>query len=359
MRLRGDKGQAASEYPFIERSIIPVANVPGTAGLKSPSEASFQGDFNRLKRRPTRAAALRGAAINDAVNTSDSDGSAAGSDSEQSGAYTGIQNPKVSQLAGGDDIDSDRPVKRTRLSLSRAIIKAPIIEDDDTDGTPALDEPEDAEEDDASDSNNAAVGQELTDDEIAADLASDQDEQLPLLSTPSATNRAQPSPARRGGRRGRGGRGKLANIGRGRGFGTPKKNGYRDESTEAHGILDKLPGRRRAHHADMDIEVSLRRQLELRVAYRAVAKHQKVILAELTDRTMKDLQADPELYKQFPEYQEVIDGLDECLQQRLKEIDLDYEIEAQRLKVELKAKEDLLREQYRVSKRSRSLQTKC
>jgi hypothetical protein len=286
-----------------------------------------------LKQRPGRAA-QRGAAAISTAPSSDSELTATGSDSELPIQYTG-RAAKAAQLVGGDDIDSDQPVKRTRLSLARAVTIVEDVEDDDTDGTSLTDVGEDSDGQELDAVIDRLSALEKADAEAKAITS---DETPSFLRIPEDTTpRASPSPARRGGKQQRGGRGN--GLLRGRLPGTPRKGNTRAGSQVrqspavigANGILDRLPGRRRAHHADIDIEVDLRRQLELRVGYRALAKALKPILAELAARTLRDLESDEELHKQCPEYQQVLDDLDERLKSRLAYINSEHDLEEQRL----------------------------
>ena len=290
-----------------------------------------------------------------ADDVSDSGSSLTASDDEQPGRYLG-DSSTVSRLVGGDDIDSDQPVKRGRLSLSRPKLNVPVPQQqEDSDDTPAADEHDDTDSVDL----DALVHEIPTPEEAeAVDVATDHEDITSFLQVPVADNTRQTSPSKRGGRRQRGGRGKLGGGGLHRGnLLTPKKNTARDDSlarqspggAEVTGILDRLPGRRRAHHADMDIEVDLRRQLELRIGYRALAKALKPLLAEIANRTVKDLkEEEEELYKQCPEYQEVLDELDERLQRRLDVIQTEHDEEEQRLQRIHAAEDVIIHDSYEV-----------
>lgn len=75
-------------------------------------------------------------------------------------------------------------------------------------------------------------------------------------------------------------------------------------------VPKRLPGRRRQPHPDMNIEVDLRRQLNLKTSYRSVAKVLKSYLDELAQRTIKNLDDDQDYHKTCPEYKPLMDGLD-------------------------------------------------
>lgn len=340
--------------------------MPGkdTNGNISEDQESFENGLASLKRRPQRTVAQRGA-VSVALGgpASEVASSRTGSESDTIGhQYSKAARTRTTELIenhgeDGDDIDSDRPMKRTRLSLGRALTNAPVIEDDDSDGTPAVEEPEDV-------GGVTTARGNLTSDDDADTVLTDLDDIDIALLAPSP-NRPQASPAKRGVKRQRGGRAKTAGgtTSRGRLPGTPKRGTNRDDSlargspagNEAHGILDRLPGRRRAHHADMDVEVDLRRQLELRIAYRALAKALKPILAELADRTAQELRANEELYKQCPEYQEVMEELEEHLSARLALLQTEHDEEEQRLQRMYGADQQIVHAHYEVIRLLRSM----
>ena len=83
----------------------------------------------------------------------------------------------------------------------------------------------------------------------------------------------------------------------------------------------RLPGRRRAPHADMNVEIDLRRQLNLKMSYRSLAKIQKNILEELSNRTTTSLDNDPQFHKQCPEYEPLMLSLDQYKASRLVQVD--------------------------------------
>ena len=72
----------------------------------------------------------------------------------------------------------------------------------------------------------------------------------------------------------------------------------------------RLPGRRRQPHPDVNVEVNLRRQLNLKTSYRSVAKVLKGVLDELAQRTITNLQDDPDYYKKCPEHEPLMASLD-------------------------------------------------
>jgi len=117
----------------------------------------------------------------------------------------------------------------------------------------------------------------------------------------------------------------------------------------AGGILKRLPGRRRAPHADAQMEAKLRRQLELKVAYRAVAKAQKLILAELARRTAEELEAKPESYKDYHEYEDVTEELQSRLNERMETLRSYQEQEEARLERMKRAQELIVRGKFQVN----------
>lgn len=314
-------------------------------------------DLLTLKSRPDRAIGSTNVVMAPLDDASDSGSSLTASDDDQPGRYVG-DSSTFSRLVGGDDIDSDQPVKRSRLSLSRPKLNVPAPQQqEDSDDTPAADDPDESDSADL----DALVHEVPTPEEAdAVDMATDHEDITSFLQVPVAESTRQTSPSKRGGRRQRGGRGRFGSGGHNRGnLLTPKKNTARDDSlarqspggAEVTGILDRLPGRRRAHHADIDIEVDLRRQLELRVGYRALAKALKPLLAEIANRTASDLKTEDELYKQCPEYQEVLDELDDRLQQRLNVIQIEHDEEEQRLQRIHDAEDVIIHDSYEVCDR--------
>ncbi|KAK4550594.1 hypothetical protein LTR36_000173 [Oleoguttula mirabilis] len=67
--------------------------------------------------------------------------------------------------------------------------------------------------------------------------------------------------------------------------------------------------RRRGPHPDSEIEATMRRQLDLRRAYRTVARDLKAVLAEIGRRTVIDLITNPSSSEEAAEHQEVEAGL--------------------------------------------------
>jgi len=111
----------------------------------------------------------------------------------------------------------------------------------------------------------------------------------------------------------------------------------------------RLPGRRRAPHPDINVETDLRRQLNLKMNYRSLAKLQKNILEELSSRATNSLENDPDFFKRCPEYQPLMAGLDQHRDSRLSQINaLRSEKLAQLERVRI-ATERIEKEKYIVS----------
>ena len=60
----------------------------------------------------------------------------------------------------------------------------------------------------------------------------------------------------------------------------------------------------------------MQRQAELKSAYRAIARAQKTLLAEIAQRTIEDLETNPQLHLQALEYDHVKAGLDNAYARR-------------------------------------------
>lgn len=113
--------------------------------------------------------------------------------------------------------------------------------------------------------------------------------------------------------------------------------------------VKRLPGRRRAPHSIPKVEAALRRQLHLRMNYRAVAKVLKPILTELAKRSLNAMDKDLEAHKSFSEHQPVTQGLEQHLEHRLKQIQKHEELNRQRLQDTLEEQTDMRKRQFEVS----------
>lgn len=114
--------------------------------------------------------------------------------------------------------------------------------------------------------------------------------------------------------------------------------------------VKRLPGRRRAPHANPKVEAALRRQLHLRMAYRAVAKNLKPILAELAKRSLGSIHKSSEAHTTFSEYSIVKNGLNEKYEGRLAWIQKQKDLNKQRL-------DDILAEQTAMRRRNFEVST--
>lgn len=109
----------------------------------------------------------------------------------------------------------------------------------------------------------------------------------------------------------------------------------------------RLPGRRRAPHANPKIEAALRRQLHLRVGYRAVAKALKPILAELASRSATDVKNDPDAHKKVYPYGMVQAGLEKRAAHRQEWIQRLHTLNREKLQHTLDVESEVLRTQHK------------
>lgn len=114
----------------------------------------------------------------------------------------------------------------------------------------------------------------------------------------------------------------------------------------------RLPGRRRQPHSNVNVETNLRRQLELKMNYRSLAKVHKTILEELSKRTLENLKNDSEYHKQTPEYIQVMSELDERLKWRMDQLNSERQLKLDQLERVRIAEEHIQKEQFIVSDRS-------
>lgn len=119
--------------------------------------------------------------------------------------------------------------------------------------------------------------------------------------------------------------------------------------TEADKPVKKMPGRRRAPHPNPKVEAALRRQLHLRMAYRAIAKQLKPLLAELSKRTVNQLELESDAHEMAREYEQVQLALDSQLEQRLQWIQRQHDLNRQKLTDTLEEESALRQTQYFVS----------
>ncbi|KAI9672101.1 MAG: hypothetical protein M1831_001914 [Alyxoria varia] len=88
----------------------------------------------------------------------------------------------------------------------------------------------------------------------------------------------------------------------------------------------RLPGRKRAPHNDPKVEAALRRELDLKTAYRGTVKSLKPALDELAKRTEQDLLKDERHHEDFPECEKIQKVLDKYLQDRLDAINEEHKL---------------------------------
>jgi hypothetical protein len=109
---------------------------------------------------------------------------------------------------------------------------------------------------------------------------------------------------------------------------TPARSGSRvngdgvdSDPDRSSRVTKRLPGRRRAPNPNASIEADLRRQLQLKMGYRAVAKALKPVLAELAKRAADELVTNEDYHKENEAYEEIISQLDQRLQDKIRIID--------------------------------------
>lgn len=111
----------------------------------------------------------------------------------------------------------------------------------------------------------------------------------------------------------------------------------------------RLPGRRRQPHPDVNIETDLRRQLNIKMNYRSLAKIQKTLLEELSNRTTNNLETDPEYHKRCPEYPGLMAALDKYRKSRLDQVHAERRLKLEQLERLRIAEVRIQKEQYTVS----------
>lgn len=108
----------------------------------------------------------------------------------------------------------------------------------------------------------------------------------------------------------------------------------------------RLPGRRRAPHADINVEVDLRRQLNLKMSYRSLAKIQKNILEELSSRTTTSLANDSKFHKECPEYDSLMASLNHYKGSRLAQVGAHRKERLEQLERVVVAEKHIANEKY-------------
>lgn len=132
----------------------------------------------------------------------------------------------------------------------------------------------------------------------------------------------------RGRGRGRGGRG------RGGGRGGASASTTVAKTTTAPRGRGGLRRGRAKHFTDSRVQAAYERQRDLKATYQAVAHALKPALAELAERSVDDMMANPEAHKQSPEYRRVMDQLKKNLADK-------FALYNRRLKHDLKLADDL------------------
>lgn len=268
---------------------------------------------------------------------------------------------KTTARVGGIDGDSQRPIKRSRIATPPDSARSPSpskqiaadLEEAVLSDRQAIeqssDDPSDEQPVGDNDANMTAVVPKM-------DYSDSEECQSSALGAADAIH-DRPLRGRRKARRGRLSRVSIRNNDV-RGIASPspalelpnreRENSQSPQKGESGQISKRLPGRRRAHHADVNIEVLLRRQLELKVSYRAVTKALKPILAELAERTARELEADTELYKNYDAYAEVEEELNAYLERRLRFLEDSGNLQEARLNRVFEAEQALISAGYRV-----------
>lgn len=98
-----------------------------------------------------------------------------------------------------------------------------------------------------------------------------------------------------------------------------------DEDQAASGPPKRVTGRRRADHHETKIEATMRRQLQLKSAYRNIARALKPLLAEVATKTVEELESNPTKHQQVPEYEGeggIQQLLDAALANRKRQLEL-------------------------------------
>lgn len=122
--------------------------------------------------------------------------------------------------------------------------------------------------------------------------------------------------------------------------------------------VKRLPGRRRAPHADVNIEADLRRQLNLKMAYRAVAKLQKLALAELSRRSLEEIENDPESHKKTEQYHVVQGEINRQLEKRLSVLEHSWRLQKKNVENKIQWDKEVQEQIYRVCQSMVELRSK-
>ncbi|TKA69152.1 hypothetical protein B0A49_06489 [Cryomyces minteri] len=111
-------------------------------------------------------------------------------------------------------------------------------------------------------------------------------------------------------------------------------------------VTKRLPGRRRAPNANPLIEADLRRQLQLKTAYRSVVKALKPVLAELAQRTSYEIENDPSAHTHCEEHGVVSAELCVHFNQRLAYLKTKAQLDEELLKRTAEAEVEVKAKQY-------------
>lgn len=80
--------------------------------------------------------------------------------------------------------------------------------------------------------------------------------------------------------------------------------------------VKRVGGRKRAVHPDDQVEIAMRRSLDIRKAYRNTVRDLKVILAEIAQRNVDNLITDPTAHEEATEHDVVAAGLETAFEKR-------------------------------------------
>ena len=114
----------------------------------------------------------------------------------------------------------------------------------------------------------------------------------------------------------------------------------------------KFPGRQRVPHPDPYIEALLVRQGELKRLFRVVTSSLKPGLADLSDRSLKELRNEAKAHEEYEEYAEIQQELDACLARRIAAIDLELGLHRENLESVVRAQKAIVASDFHVSLQS-------
>lgn len=111
----------------------------------------------------------------------------------------------------------------------------------------------------------------------------------------------------------------------------------------------RFGGRRRATHPNPKVEKAMQRQADLKSAYRAIARAQKTLLAEIAQRTIDDLETNPALHQQAQEYNSVKAGLDNAYAKRCDQLKCQSDFNKEQLGKTMQAESYMVKQMYEES----------